>query len=134
MWNRFLVVKIWPARGSARRCGIVDAMLVSGAAVMGTVRPAQKYVSLFSHIFCSTFEFYGSADFGSVRFVTGDLGVRTTNVLLHATGRSYCFDVTDNHLSGYEISVSLCVALEFDVCLCAHSFRILCLTSDTIVS
>ncbi|KAE9465208.1 hypothetical protein C3L33_02889, partial [Rhododendron williamsianum] len=52
--------EIWPVRGSARRCGIVDAMLVSGAAVMGTVRLAQ-------------------------RFVTGDLGVRTTNVLLHAT-------------------------------------------------
>ncbi|KAL6978114.1 NF-X1-type zinc finger protein nfxl2 [Sarracenia purpurea var. burkii] len=55
--------EIWHVRGSARGCAIVDAMLVSVAVVMVTVRPVQ-------------------------RFVTGDFGVRTINVLLHAIGMS----------------------------------------------
>lgn len=46
-----------------------------------------------NQIVCSLFDnFMALLSFGSVRFVIGDFGVRTTNVLLHAIGMWCCFD------------------------------------------
>ncbi|KAK3020652.1 hypothetical protein RJ639_046245 [Escallonia herrerae] len=42
--NRFLVFKIWHVKESVRECGIVGAMLVSAAAVMGTARLVRRGV------------------------------------------------------------------------------------------
>lgn len=82
-------------KGSAKKCGIVGDMLVSVAAVMGTVHLVLRFASWIFFFFftnANVSEVHGNVcHLCNGRFVIGGFVVGTISAQLHATGMiCYC--------------------------------------------